>query len=196
MEYFQQEINIHKNNLKCFINELVITQSINNEIIIINEMKKEIESLISLLNAKQNALMNQIKINNNIKLNQLNLHPNPMNAPSINMNQMQLQFMSNNFQNKNMVNTQIINVKFEKDSNITVLICNPDEKISEVIKKYKEKANDYDENWFRFNNRELDPFKTLSEFKIGNNSQITVIKKGILKGAKHFLKTSFKISNK
>ena len=44
------------------INNLINTQLINEEIYINNEIKKESECLISLLNVKQNTLNNQINI--------------------------------------------------------------------------------------------------------------------------------------
>ena len=130
--------------------------------------------------------MDQINKNNNINFNPLMFQPNQMmmNIPVINMNQMQQQSISNNFNNFGENNTMMINVYFEYNTKITTLFCNPYEKISEVIKKYREKAKDFNENWFKFNNKELDPSLTLSAFGITNNSKIIVVRKGIIKGAK------------
>ena len=186
MEYIQQEINTHKNKLMSLINNLINTQLINEEIFINNEIKKESECLISLLNVKQNCLMNPININNNI-INPFMHQPNlfMMNELAINNNQLQPEFISNNFQNNNGANSQIINVQFQKDTTLknTLLHCNPNEKISNVIKKYREKANDYDEKIkFIFNGKELNPSLTLSQSGIVNNHIIRVIRCGALKG--------------
>ena len=188
MNNIQQEINIHKNKLMSLINNLINTQLISEEIFFNNEIKKESEFLISILNIKKNILMNQININNNMNINfnplinQLN--PMMMNVPGININQIQSNFISNNFINNN-EGGEIINVRFKNDltGNEIILLCNPNEKISEVIKRYREKANDYDENHFLINNKDLNlnPSLTLSEFGIFNNHQILVYTLGALK---------------
>ena len=59
MEFVQQEIDSHKTKLMNLINNLINTTLINQEIYINNEIKKESEFLNSLLNLKQNSLMNQ-----------------------------------------------------------------------------------------------------------------------------------------
>ena len=51
--FIQEEINTHKTKLLSLINNLINTQLINEEIFINNEIKKESECLISLLNVKQ-----------------------------------------------------------------------------------------------------------------------------------------------
>ena len=185
MEFIQQEINEHKTKLKSLITNLINTQLINEEIFINNEIKKESECLISLLNVKQNTFMNQINLNNNINFNPLFLQTNPlqMNVPAMNINQMQPLFIQNNFKNNDEENIDIL---FQKDITlkVTVLYCNPHEKISDTIKRYREKSNDYDENRFIINNKDLNPSLTLSEFGIVNGHKISVITCGLLKGAK------------
>ena len=52
MELIQQKINEHKNRLKNFINNLISTQNINDEILYNNEIKKEVELMATLLNSK------------------------------------------------------------------------------------------------------------------------------------------------
>ena len=131
MEFIQQEINKHKTKLMNLINNLINTQLINEEIFINNEIKKESECLISLLNVKQNTLMNQMNQNNNINFNPLIPQPNPfiMNAPAMNIEQIQPQFLSNN---QIMNNDKIISLVFIKDQNnkITTIHCNPQDIIS------------------------------------------------------------------
>ena len=186
MEFIQQEINKHKTKLMNLINNLINTQLINEEIFINNEIKKESECLISLLNVKQNTLMNQ---NNNINFNPLIPQPNPfiINAPAINIDQVQPQFLSNN---QVMNNDKIISLVFIKDQNnkITIIHCNPQEIISILIKRYREKSNDYDENRFISNGKDLDISSTIYESKFFNGQQIIVCTQGVLKGSNRFKK--------
>ena len=77
MDNVQQEINTHKTNLMNLINNLINTQLINQEIYINNEIKKESEFLNSLLNIKQNSLINLL--NNNINFNPFIFQPNIIN---------------------------------------------------------------------------------------------------------------------
>ena len=131
MDYIQQQINEHKNKLKTLINNLINTQNIYEEINFNNEIKKESEFIISLLTIKQNKLNNQINLMNqgfNMNLNPFNFNANMMaiNQPN---------FESN-----------IITVIFKQDwtmRGITV-DCSLDEKISNIIEKYRKKSGDYD----------------------------------------------------
>ena len=164
MEYIQIEINNHKTKLLSLINNLINTQLINEEIFINNEIKKESECLISLLNVKQNTIMNQ----NNIIFNNVNFNP--------------LLF----HQNQMVDQSPKINVKFEDLSRkVTNIICKTNEPISNEINKYREKANDYNENRFIFNGKDLDPSKTLYDFGILTDSKITVSKYNLLNGSKN-----------
>ena len=143
MDYIQQQINEHKNKLKIFINNLINTQNIYEEINFNNEIKKESEFIISLLTIKQNKLNNQINLMNqgfNMNLNPFNFNANMMaiNQPN---------FESN-----------IITVIFKQDwikRPITVN-CSLDEKISNIIEKYRKKSGDYDtRSIFLFNGKKL-----------------------------------------
>ena len=168
MEFILQEINKHKTNLMTLINNLINTQLINEEIYINNEIKKENECLISLLNVKQNTLNNQININNNINPNSFMFQQNFMENPfPLNINPLQQQAIDNNLNNNeqnNRDNIWIINIKFVHTlGKATVVQSNLNEKISEIIKKYREKSNDYQDNFFFFNGRVLNPFLKLKE---------------------------------
>ena len=69
------------------------------------------------------------------------------------------------------------NVKFiHSFGNETVLICNANDIISEVIGRYREKSKDYNENLFSFNGQKLDEHSssTLQEQGIRNRSIIIV----------------------
>ena len=179
MNFIQEEINIHKNKLMTLINNLINTQLINEEIFINNEIKKESECLISLLNLKQKELLNQMNDNNLFPF-----MPQPINISPININQMNMgrpQMEQNNF-------NEILNVKFHQYDydKWTIIHCNYNEKISELIKKYREKANDFNENFFIYNVEQLKPSSelTLSEIRYKNGDQIEVIRKGSMKAGK------------
>ena len=113
----QQEINIHKNKLIMLINNLINTQLVNEEIFINNEIKKESEFLNSLLNLKQNSLMNQnhnfndMILQNNLMMNfQPNIIPINVQEQQINQNN------KNGFQNNCGENNRIINVRFIQET--------------------------------------------------------------------------------
>jgi rubrerythrin len=92
MEFVQQEIDIHKTKLMNLINNLINTKLINQEIYINNEIKKESEFLNSLLNIKQNILINPL--NNNINYNPFIIQSNIIN------NDAQINFNPNQFEHQ------------------------------------------------------------------------------------------------
>ena len=146
MEFFliQQQISMQKTKLLNLINNLINTQLINQEIFINNEIKKECENLNSLLIGKQNNLMNQMKINNNININPLMFQQNViMNIPQMDMNPIQNPIFQNNLneiENTNDKNDIIINVSFIHVSGKHTLIwCKPNEKMSKIIKNIDKK---------------------------------------------------------
>ena len=153
-----------------------------------NETKKESECLISLLNQKQQNLLRLM--NNNMNFNPLMFQPNPMINPLLmNVNQIpmgQQQIMQNDLNFNDGDNDKIIDVIFQRDfdSNKFPIHCKPNEKISELINKYREKANDYNDNIFRYNLKELRCClnKTVSEIGIGHMEEIIVSNVGNLKG--------------
>ena len=181
MEFVQQEINSHKTKLMNLINNLINTTLINQEIYINDEIKKESEFLNSLLTIKQKSLINPM--NNNINFNPFIFQPNIMNnGAQININPNQFghqPIIQNNF-NQNLEsnnNIEKINVKFyPATGKLTLLICRTNEIISEVIKKYREKSKDHNENFFLFNGRKIDEYSSSSLGEIGvvNGSEITV----------------------
>ena len=69
MDFTLIEINKHKNNINNLSTKLLNTFNINEEISINNEIKKEVEILVSLLNIKMNSIMaqNQQMIQNQIQ---------------------------------------------------------------------------------------------------------------------------------
>ena len=125
--------------------------------------------LNSLLNIKQNYLMNQINQNNfnNLILqqNQMMSLPSPIitvNKNPFNQNQPQMfqqinSFNNNgNFLNKDNGVREYYNCIFKNpNGKIITLICKPNEKVEDVIKKYREKAQDYEEKIFGINGYDL-----------------------------------------
>ena len=80
----------------------------------------------------------------------------------------------NDFQTKNF---HKINIYFNQTWNnrIITLICSHNEKISDLIQKYRAKSNEYNNSiQLIFNNRELDLSKTISECELNNNSKIYI----------------------
>ena len=176
VNFNQQEINIHKTKLMNLINNLINTQLINEEIFINNEIKKESECLISLLNVKQKELLNQM--NNNINLNPLMFQPNNMmNIPPININQMNIE--------QPQINRNHLNIIFERETDVPkniVIRTQYNETVSDIIKKYQEKSNDYNDNFYLWDLKDLNNYmnSTLSELKIKHLEKIHVSKKGNL----------------
>ena len=119
---------------------------------------------------QQNSILNDQQMNLNV--NQFNFNPN--------------QQINNNYKNGNLIQILFLNDRTHK---LTTITCNPFEKVSELIEKYKYKANDYDKDtYFVFNNKELNNalnFK-LNDFGLTNRSKITVNIHGALKGAQIF----------
>ena len=107
---------------------------------------------------------------------------NQFEHPQIIQNNLNYNFESNNNKEKNIIK---FNVKFiHQYGNETVLICNANDIISEVIGRYREKSKDYNENLFSFKGKKSDEHSssTLQEKGIRNWSAIIVQAIGSLKG--------------
>ena len=179
MESMLQEINTHKAKLLNLINNLINTQLINDEIFINNEIKKESEILNSLFNIKQNFLMNPINLMNlkNINLNPLMIQPNLiMNPPQMNLNMNQFNFNPQQINENN--NNDFLQIFFRNDAKgkATTIFCSRTDKISTLIEKYRNKANDYGDNIYLFNNKQLNNYldSTLNDLGLVSNSKIIV----------------------
>ena len=175
----QQEINQHKYKLKLLIDNLINTQNINEENMINNEIKKESEFITSLLNMKENSLMNQMFQNNNPNFNQMNFgfNINGINQPNV------ADFNINEF-NNNIPNQKKMNIIFKRewDAKTTTIISSPEGKISDLVQEYRMRFNDYDKRDFIYNARPLDLSQSILGFRIGNNDVIKVIKQAALLG--------------
>ena len=190
MEYIQQNINFQKTKLLNLINNLINTQLINQEIYINNEIKKESELLVSFLIEKQKYVISQNSINNN-NINPF-LMPQPnlmMNAPQMNINPIkipQVEIIDDNLNNlENASQKKFINIKFvhTQSGKIYMLQCFDNDRICDVIEMYRKKANDYNDNFFIFNNGDMNSLtKTLNDMGISDFSSIKVAIKRFLKG--------------
>ena len=180
------EINKHKNNISNLSNKLLNTFNINEEISINNEIKKETEILVSLLNIKMNSIMAQ-----NQQMAQFQIQQ--MQAQQIMFNQMQnMQFnpLNNNFQNQFKQSKNNITVIFErqhingKKFPPIMIQCNLDEKVSKVIEKYRIMANDHKKTKkFIFSALALNPSLTVAKAGLNDNSIIKVIEtEGLMGG--------------
>ena len=111
-----------------------------------------------------------------------------MNAPQMNINPIKIPQVEiiddnlNNLENANQKN--VLNIKFEQShsGNIYLVQCFGNDRICDVIEMYRKKANDYNDNFFLFNNGDMNSLtKTLNDMGISNFSFIIVAKKGVLK---------------
>ena len=162
MDIMQQNINAHKKKLFNLVNQLINTILVYQEININDEIKKESENLKSLLIIKQNNLINQNNINNNINFYPFNFQPNPlMTVPQI------YQANNNPINQINVPNeNKYFNIIFNNTifGTKTTVVCKPEEKVSEMIRRYREKSNDLDNNAFLMN----------EGIKLDSSSNITV----------------------
>ena len=117
-------------------------------------------------------------MNNNINLNPFIFQPNNMmNIPPMNINQMNIR--------QQQINMNKLNIIFERDwctpRNI-VISTQYNETVSDIIKKYQEKSNDYNDNFYNWDLKDLNNYmnSTLLELKIKHCEKIHVSKKGNL----------------
>ena len=139
-------------------------------------------------------------------MNQNMMYQNMMNNPMMNQNMMSqmmmAQLMANNGNNSqnNDSQSQSSNNNSNMNSNggFTVIFrtrdtdnsdpisvqCMPNDRVSEVIEKYRSKANDHDETKrFIFNAKELDKSLTVAEAGLQDRANVFVINTKGVKGA-------------
>ena len=160
---------------------MINTFDINQEIFINNQIKIETEILNSLLILKQNSMMNPMinptfqNINNNNNFIPL-LNPNNMNNNLLQMQQQQLiqeNEPKNNNNNEN--NFKGISLVFSSDNGYISVNCGLEDKFSEVIQRYKIKANSQDiSEKFIFNARVISPDITVKKIGLKNGDLIIV----------------------
>ena len=176
MDYTLAEIINHKNNILNLSNNLINTADVNQEITLNEELIKQAQFLLKLLNIKKNFLFSQNIQNNNIfnpmQNNQMNMFNNANN------NQFQ-QTMDQNIINKQQeLQRKEIRLIFRDGGSSILVSCFTDEKISEVINKYNNMAKFkriINNCKFIFDARPLNPNKTVEESLITDNSTIFVL---------------------
>ena len=131
---------------------------------------------------QQDMMGNQYQMINNI-LQQQQIMIQMMNN-MMNQQQMMQANMNNNTQvsNQNMGNADQLNVFFRQggsnaNNQAPIMIqCRPEDKVSEIIERYRNKANDRDlSKKFIFNAKALAHSLKLSEAGITNNANIFVV---------------------
>ena len=180
MDYTLAEIVNHKTNILNLSNNLFNRADVNQEIALNEELIKQAQFLLKLLNIKKNLIFDQNFQNNNmnnifnpIQNNQMIMFNN------INNNQFQ-QMMNQNIMNQPQVpQRKEINLKFFNRENKSVKVsCFTDEKLSEIIKRYKNMAEiDLNNNYFKFlyNGKTINPNKTVEESEMCDGSEIYVL---------------------
>ena len=190
MDYTLSEIVKHKSTTMNLSNQLINTYDVNQEISINEELIKEAQFLLSLLNIKKNFLFGQNFQNNNMNNIFNPMQNNQMNMfNNINNNQfpqmMPIQSMQNIFNNNNMNDIQEpkkeeIILLFETKSNRSIITihCTPDDKLSFVFNRYIQKINFRgNRNYLKFicNNSLLNPSESVKEAGLRNNMKIFVL---------------------
>ena len=186
------EINKHKFNILSLANKLINTYEINQEISINNEIQKETEFLLSLLNIKNSTMMNQMAMNNMNFFNPM-MNPNFVNNNNQfqQMIQQQLMQMQQMLQqppmNQQMENIQKkeekILVHFSKrEGEVVDVHCSLNNTISDIIKKYRKYSLDNEADKFIFNAKALSPTLTVAETGLTNNSLVLVLDTKNLRG--------------
>ena len=185
MDYTLIEINKHKYNISNLSSKLINTFNINEEISINNEIKKESEILVSLLNIKMNSIMAQNQQMMQFQIQQqMQAQQNMFNQ----MQNMQNNLLNDNFQNQIELPKNYIDVGFRKNDKYGelreyIIQCNLNDKVSNVIEKYRIKANDRETKVkFIYNVMYLNPSLTVAEAGLKDNSTIFVVSTGDVRG--------------
>ena len=165
----EQEIQNRKNKLNELINKLINTHNIEDETSFINEIKNQTDFLSFLLNIKRNEL-NQNNNMNNIQIQQQI------------MQQQMMQQQMNNIQNTQKIIGFTVHFRIGQNSPSIGVQCMPDEKISSIIEKYRNKSGDSTAEKFIFNSHALSPFLTAAESGLTNNANIFVVETKVVGG--------------
>jgi len=195
MDYVLNEIKKYKNKLNDITNKLINIIDINQEISITKEIKNEIEFLSSLLNIKKNLLFPNKPLNNDINnINDRNdntyslLNKNDINIEPLQKEEFPIELyipIDDDFKNKNLSKNNYLQRNQIKGYKINLrksygrfagnIVCLPDEKIANVIERYKNKYGDYNlYKKFVFKDKDLLLDSTVSEAGIKNNSNIII----------------------
>ena len=170
------QLNLLISNIKmkiCSSQNMNNINMINNDPMI-NKMMNNNNRLNS--NNFNNDMSNSISSNNNINKNN---NINMINSGTFSNNMMDNNNKKNNLININQfskIDDEEIYVIFIKEETKTRFKCKRNEKVNDIIEKYREEAFDDDTNIkFFYNGKELNKNSTASEVGISNNSNIFVV---------------------
>ena len=121
---------------------------------------------------------------------QMNMNNQFPNNQTQNIQVQNSQVQNSQVQNSQIQNTQVqnseepqINLYFIYNNKFRICIpCNPSEVLSEVISRYVLKTNDKNENYYLYNNRKLNPSKTVQEEGLYNTCVIYAVNFESIKG--------------
>ena len=175
MDYTLFEINKHKMNICNLSNKLSNTFDINQEILINNEIKKETETIQSLLNIKQN-LLSQNNNMNNMNNQQQNMMQQ-MEQQRIMQQEMERMKREEEEKKKNTIIVYFRKGPFPENGKSFLIECNLNEKISDIINRYRiiSKDDKVSHEKFIFNAKPLNPGLTVAEAGLIENSNIFVV---------------------
>ena len=130
----------------------------------------EVNNFIAILVYNTNdPMVNQMESINAIKSNQCPKHTKINNNENVEIG---LVFRTSDKNN-------------EKNFVLITIQCNYNDKVSEVIQKYRNKANDQEPlKKFMYNAKPLDPNKSIAESQLTNNAQIYVVTTRDVNGGK------------
>ena len=156
----------------------------NNAINSINELKMQLTNSNNMINQIQQQLNQYSNI-----FNQINQIQSQINSVSFKLNsQLSLDNIKSNKSNNNIRLIFRYNRKvLEEIPNMMVLECNPDEKIKEVIRKFREKEclapylNDYIKFFWNAKVINIESSDGIQSLGMSNNANIFVVKKIITK---------------
>ena len=192
----------HKLNIISLSNKLLSATNTNEEISINNELKKEAESLLSLLNIK-NVMMNQMPMNNMNNFNPMTDQNYAVNNNQLQqLMQMQLILIEHMMQQHQMQQMKEQFEKIQKKEEIfgeisvifrkgrageygksIVVKCHFNEKMAKVIERYRNSSSDFNEKEkFIFNAKALNPSITVAEAGFCNNCNIFVVETAGIRG--------------
>ena len=176
INYIQLQINKHKNDINNLSINLNNTIDVILEIKISEEIKKQTDFLIALLNIKKNALINNQMFMNNNNMNTFN----PMIKQNTNMN---FNLLEQQQLTKGKEKNNFIKVVFDDRSQKTIVNCQLNEKISDIIDKFRKKVNLSDNGeTFIFNAQPLNPNLTVAKVGLAEWSMIYVIRNNGIRG--------------
>ena len=176
INYIQLEINKHKNDINNLLNNLINTIDVILEIKICEEIKKQTDFLITLLNIKKNALINNQMFMNNNNMNTFNSMIKQNTNTNFNLPEQQQTIKGKEINN-------FIKVVFDDRSQKTIVNCQLNEKISDIIDKFRKKVNLSDNGeTFIFNAQPLNPNLTVAKVGLAEWSMIYVIRNNGIRG--------------